>query len=97
MMMDIYGIIKKPLITEKSTNLIKTDNKVTFKVAVNANKDEIKKVVETIFNVTVLRVNTLSMKGKKKRVGRNVGKRPDWKKAIVTLKKGDRIEIFEGV
>lgn len=97
MMMDIYGIIKKPLITEKSTNLIKTDNRVTFKVALNANKDEIKKVVETIFNVTVLRVNTLRMKGKKKRVGRNVGKRPDWKKAIVTLKKGDRIEIFEGV
>ncbi|MBI5183797.1 MAG: 50S ribosomal protein L23 [Nitrospinae bacterium] len=95
--MDIYGIIKKPLITEKSTNLIKTDNRVTFKVALNANKDEIKKVVETIFNVTVLRVNTLRMKGKKKRVGRNVGKRPDWKKAIVTLKKGDRIEIFEGV
>ena len=96
-MKDIYGIIKRPLVTEKSNNLIGTDNKVTFKVAIKANKNEIQKAVETIFNVTVLRVNTLRMKGKEKRLGRNVGRRPDWKKAIVTLKEGDRIEIFEGV
>ncbi len=96
-MKDIYDIIKRPLVTEKSNNLIGTDNKVTFKVAIKANKNEIQKAVETIFNVTVLRVNTLRMKGKEKRLGRNVGRRSDWKKAIVTLKEGDRIEIFEGV
>lgn len=96
-MKDIYSVIKRPLVTEKSTGLIGTDNKVTFKVAINANKDEIKKAVEMIFNVTVMRVNTLRMKGKEKRLGRNVGRRPDWKKAMVTLKEGDRIEIFEGV
>ncbi|MFV1951208.1 MAG: 50S ribosomal protein L23 [Nitrospinota bacterium] len=96
-MKDIYSIIKRPLVTEKSTGLIATDNKVTFKVALNANKDEVKKAVEMIFDVTVLRVNTLRMKGKEKRLGRNIGRRPDWKKAMVTLKEGDRIEIFEGV
>lgn len=89
-------ILRRPLVTEKSTSLLK-DNKYTFIVDLNANKVEIRQAVESIFKVKVEKVNTLRVKGKIKRVRRVPGKTPDIKKAIVTLQAGDRIEIFEGM
>ncbi|NLJ56275.1 MAG: 50S ribosomal protein L23 [Firmicutes bacterium] len=90
-----HDIILKPLITEKSTALIE-ENKYTFVVGKNANKIEIKKAVEELFDVEVRAVNTINMKGKKRRVGVHQGYRPDWKKAVVTLQDGSKpIEIFE--
>ncbi len=94
--MDARDIIIRPVVTEKSTQAME-NNQYTFVVHPKANKTEIKRAVEEIFNVTVLRVNTLRVRGKKRRMGRFVGQRPDWKKAIVTLKDGDRIEVFEGL
>lgn len=92
-----YEIIKRPLITEK-TNIQKEDyNKVTFEVDGNANRVEIKRAVEKIFNVRVTSVRTMQVRGKVKRRGRILGKRRNWKKAIVTLMAGERIEFFEGV
>lgn len=88
-------IIISPLITEKSGNQMANYNSYTFKVSMNANKIEIKKAIERIFSVRVLSVNTITMMGKPKKLGRYSGKRPDWKKAIVTLKPGDKIAEFE--
>ncbi|MDL1955956.1 MAG: 50S ribosomal protein L23 [Candidatus Desulfofervidus auxilii] len=96
-MKDIYQIIKRPIITEKSTTMKETMNKVAFEVDPRANKHEIKEAVEKLFNVKVLKVHTIKIKGKKKRLGRWEGKKKDIKKAIVTLRPGDRIEFFEGV
>ncbi|MDO9529756.1 MAG: 50S ribosomal protein L23 [Syntrophales bacterium] len=95
--MDIYFIIKKPIITEKSTIARDEENKYFFEVDRRANKIEITKAVEKLFKVKVLNVSTINMLGKKKRMGKTVGKRSDWKKAIVTLASGDRIAIYEGV
>ena len=96
-MKDHYSILKKPLITEKS-NLMKDElNQIAFEVDKRANKIEIKESIEKIFNVHVIKVHTLTMKGKKKRVGRSQGRRPDWKKAVITLKEGETIDFFEGV
>ncbi|MCL2766181.1 MAG: 50S ribosomal protein L23 [Peptococcaceae bacterium] len=89
-------ILKKPLVTEKSTSLL-VQNKYTFIVDLNANKIEIRQAVEDLFKVKVEKVNTMRVKGKIKRVRRIPGRTPERKKAIVTLKEGDRIEIFEGV
>jgi large subunit ribosomal protein L23 len=91
-----YKLLKAPRLTEKSVRQKETGNQVTFLVDKSANKIEIKKTVEALFKVTVLGVNTVNVLGKNKRMGRYVGKRPDWKKAIVTLKAGDKIEYFEG-
>ncbi len=91
-----YSIIKKPLITEKSTALHKLENKYSFQVDNKATKIQIAKAVESLFNVQVVKVNTMIVKGKKRRVGAHEGMRSDWKKAIVTLKKGDTIKSFEG-
>ncbi|HHV46324.1 MAG TPA: 50S ribosomal protein L23 [Tissierellia bacterium] len=92
-----YDIIIKPLITEESMNAMEK-RKYTFKVDRRANKSEIKKAVEKIFGVKVEKVNTMNMTGKTKRMGVNVGKRPDWKKAIVTLTEDSKeIEFFEGM
>jgi large subunit ribosomal protein L23 len=96
-MKNIYDVLKGPLLTEKGTMLKEKDNKVLFKVATNANKIEIKKAVEEIFKVKVDRVTTMNCKGKWKRLGRNEGKRADWKKAIVTLKEGEKLDFIEGV
>ena len=96
-MKDLFAIIKKPIITERSTYLKDRDNKIVFEVNKNANKRDIKKAVERIFKVSVISVNTINMKGKVKRFGKVFGKRPDWKKAIVTLKEGDKIELLEGI
>lgn len=92
-----YQIIHHPVVSEKSTELKGSSNQLVFKVAMNANKIEIKKAIETIFGVKVLSVRTMRVLGKEKRLGRNAGKRPDWKKAIVRLKEGDTIDFFEGV
>lgn len=95
--MNHYDIIIKPLNTEKTNILHEDENKVYFEVARTANRIEIKKAVEKIFNKKVLNVNTIQVKGKTKQRGRITGKRRDWKKAIVTLMPGERIDFFEGV
>lgn len=90
-----HDILIRPVVTEKSVNLAQQENKYTFYVDKKANKIEIKRAVEELFNVKVLAVNTMNVKGKKKRVGRSIGLTPERKKAIVTLRPGDRIDIFE--
>jgi large subunit ribosomal protein L23 len=90
-------VIIKPLLTEKNAILKETLNKVVFEVAPDANKIEVKKAVEEAFKVSVDSVNILNVRGKVKRLGRSMGKRRDWKKAVVTLKEGSTIEFFEGV
>lgn len=103
-------IIKRPLMTEKSTRLRETggassaaaegdtySQKLVFEVARDANKIEIRSAIQSLFKVTVTDVHTLVIRGKQKRVGRFEGQRPSWKKAVVTLKAGDNIEFFEGV
>lgn len=94
-MIHMREIIIAPLVTEKSGQQMAAQNSYTFKVSVNANKVEIKKAIERIFSVRVLSVNTINMLGKPKKLGKYSGKRPDWKKAIVTLKPGDKIADFE--
>ena len=96
-MIDPYSIIKQPWVTEKSLAQKAEQNKVSFLVDVAANKLEIKEAVEQIFAVKVVAVNTIYLKGKRKRVKMREGKRPDQKKAIVTLRAGDKIEFFEGL
>ena len=94
-MTDPFAILLKPVITEKATNLQAADEpQYTFRVRISANKNEIKKAVETAFKVKVKSVNTMRVKGKMRRVRVQLGKRSDWKKAFVTLKKGARIEIY---
>ncbi len=91
-------IVYQPLLTEKATDLKDSQGKYVFKVAKNANKLEIKVAVEEIFGVKVRDVKTITVHGKRRRVGRfPEGKRPNWKKAIVTLGEGDKIDLFEGV
>ncbi|HOJ43579.1 MAG TPA: 50S ribosomal protein L23 [Syntrophorhabdaceae bacterium] len=94
--MNEYDIILRPIITEKSTFLKETGNQYVFEVHRDANKIEIKKAVEKLFKVKVLSVQVIMMEGKKKRLGRFLGKRSDWKKAIVKLSPKDKIPIFEG-
>ena len=93
--MDIYHIIRRALITEKSTNAKDESNKYIFEVDRRANKIEVATAVEKIFKVKVLDVHVMNIIGKKKRVGRIMGEKRSWKKAIVTLKDGDKIDIFE--
>lgn len=94
--MNPHDVIIRPLITEKNTNLMQY-NKYSFEVDRNANKAQIRHAVQTIFNVRVTDVNTMNVRGKMKRRGQKFGYTADWKKAIVTLAEGDRIELFEGV
>jgi large subunit ribosomal protein L23 len=94
--MNAHQIIVRPLITEKNTNLM-TLNKYCFQVAQTANKQQIKQAVEEVFNVSVVSVHTMNVRGKLRRRGQRLGYTSDWKKAIVTLAEGDRIELFEGV
>ena len=95
-MKEPQSIIIRPLITEKTTQQKDDYHQYVFEVHRDANKIEIKSAVEQLFKVRVLNVRTINVLGKVKRLGRKYGKRPDWKKAIVTLKEGDRIEFFEG-
>ncbi len=95
--MNQYDIIKRPVITEK-TNIQKEDNnQLSFEVDMRANRVEIAHAIEKIFSVKVAKTRTAHVKGKVKRRGRILGKRKDWKKAIVTLMPGERIDFFEGV
>jgi len=92
-----YDVLIGPLLTEKGSLLKEVNNQILFKVARDANKLEIKKAVEEIFKVKVENVRTMNYKGKKKRMGRYEGRRPDWKKAIVKLKEGEKLDFIEGV
>ncbi len=91
---DIRDIIRRPLITERASELQEDHNKFVFEVQVDANKLEIKKAAESLFDVKVLNVNTSAVAGKLKRMGRFQGRRASWKKAIVTLAPGDTIDFF---
>jgi len=92
-----HQVIKGPVITEKSHLQKAESNKVTFQVDVKANKIEIRKAIEELFKVKVLAVNTINMRGKKKRLGRTEGVRANWKKAVVTLAPGEKIPGLEGL
>lgn len=89
-----YDILKAPIITEQSTKLIESQNRYTFKVDTKANKVEIKKAVETIFNVKVLSVNTVNVLPKYKKMGKYEGYKSAYKKAIVKLAEGQKIDAF---
>ena len=95
-MKEAQKIIRRPLVTEKSTRQKEEGRQYVFEVHRDANKIEIQSAVEQLFKVKVLQVRTSNILGKVKRLGRRYGKRPDWKKAIITLKEGDRIDFFEG-
>jgi len=95
-MKNLYEVIRRPLITEKSTRMKETEGCVCFEVHRDATKPEIRKAVQTLFGVKVEQVRVARVHGKVKRQGRNVGRRPDWKKAYVVLKKGEKmIEFFD--
>ena len=91
------SVVRKPLLTEKVAALQDAHNQYAFVVDGKANKIEIKRAIELKYNVTVLDVNTMNVRGKTKRMGRFEGKRADWKKAVVTLKAGDKIELAQNV
>ncbi|MCF6246463.1 MAG: 50S ribosomal protein L23 [Desulfobacula sp.] len=95
--MSNYDIIRGPVVTEKTTLQKELNNQVTLKVDKRANRVEIKEAVEMAFNTKVKQVRTIQVKGKVKQRGRIIGKKADWKKAIVTLMPGQRIDFFEGV
>lgn len=96
-MKNVYDIVAAPLITEKGTLVNAEGNHVVFRVRRDANKDEIRRAVETLFKVKVEKVRTLNILGKMHRVGKHMGRRPAWKKAYVTLAEGQRIDFFENV
>jgi len=89
-------IIRAPLISEKGSLLAESSNQVLFKVRPDANKVEVKKAVEALFKVKVEKVRIARYLGKLRRVGKNMGRRPEWKKAFVTLREGDKIDFFGG-
>ena len=95
--MNVYDVIRRPLVTEKSNIGREEDNVVTFAVDPRANKHEIQRAVEGLFDVRVVAVRTMRMPRKSRRVGKFMGRKPEWKKAIVRLAEGQTIEFFEGV
>jgi large subunit ribosomal protein L23 len=94
--MHLYDVLRRPLVTEKNT-MLQAQNKYAFEVAKEANKPQIKQAVEKAFKVKVITVNVTKVSGKARRVGRRIVQTSPWKKAIVTLRSGDKIEFFEGV
>ncbi len=96
-MRNVHSIILRPLVTEKSTDKLEREGAYSFVVARDANKVEIAQAVEILFGVKVRDVRTMQYRGKERRLGRHVGYRAAWKKAVVKLREGDSIEIFEGV
>jgi len=94
--MHLYEVLRRPLITEKNT-VLQAQNKYAFEVAKEANKHQIKQAVEKTFSVKVTAVNVMRVPGKTQRVGKRQVLSPSWKKATVTIKSGDKIELFEGV
>jgi large subunit ribosomal protein L23 len=95
--MNPYEVIRRPILTEKNTRLMEQQNQYTFEVARDANKIQVREAVELIFGVSVLKVRTSIVPGKPRRRGRVMGSSKPWKKAVVTLAPGDRIDIFEGI
>lgn len=95
--MNVHEVIRKPLLTEKGAALNEGSNTVLFEVNREANKIEIKRAVEEIFKVKVADVHTMNVRGKKKRMGRNEGRTRNWKKAMVTLQAGEKLDFLEGV
>jgi large subunit ribosomal protein L23 len=95
--MNLHDVIQRPIVTEKSTIAREEANIATFRVDPAATKHEIRRAVEQLFEVEVTRVRTMQQPGKKKRVGKKVGRKPAWKKAIVELAPGHAVEFFEGV
>ena len=94
---DLHQVLIQPLLTEKFTALREQGNTVGFLVHPDANKNQIRQAVESLLKVKVSRVNVVNIRGKVKRLGRFVGKRSDWKKAFVTLKEGEKLELYESV
>lgn len=94
--MNATDVVKGPVITEKGTLVSELGNQVVFRVHRSANKVEIRQAIETLFKVKVEKVRTSRQMGKIRRVGKHAGRRPDWKKAYVTLAEGNRIDFFEG-
>jgi large subunit ribosomal protein L23 len=94
--MHLYEVLRRPLITEKDT-MMQTQGKYVFEVAKDANKNLIKQAVEKAFNVKVTAVNLMTVPGKERRIGKRLVLTPSWKKAVVTLRPGDKMEFFEGV
>jgi large subunit ribosomal protein L23 len=92
-MNDPYRVIRKPLVTEKGTRKAEQENSYNFLVDLKTNKTEIKKAVESLFNVSVVQVRTMVRKGKNRRRGVSLFRSPNWKRALVTVKKGQRIEF----
>jgi len=94
--MNIFDVLRAPIMSEKTLSLKEEANQFAFKVDQRANKIQIKESIEKSFKVSVLKVRTMNIRGKKKRLGRYQGLKSSWKKALVTLKEGDTIEYFEG-
>ena len=94
-MKSFYDVIRRPVISEKSTALAEVGGRYVFEVAVQAKKEEIKDAVQSLFNVKVRSVNTMIVHGKVKKAKTNTYKRPNWKKAVVTLAEGDKIDFFQ--
>ena len=94
---DIYSILRRPVVTEKAALLKEDNNQVVLRVRADANKIEIRQAVEQLMGVSVTNVNTSIQRGKKKRLGRSIGKRSNWKKAVVTLEAGATVEFYEAL
>ena len=94
--MNVIDVVRGPIITEKGTMVGEAGNQVVFRVHTDANKIEIRHAIETLFKVKVTKVRTARHLGKERRVGKHLGRRPNWKKAYVTLAEGNRIDFFEG-
>ena len=95
--MSAESVVISPLVTEKGTVVGEKSNQVVFRIRPDASKAQIREVIEDSFKVTVVKIRTANFLGKQRRRGRTLGHRPNWKKAYITLKEGDRIEIFEGL
>lgn len=96
--MNLYDVIRRPVLTEKNTRLMEEENQYTFEVARDANKIQIREAVELAFpNVHVVQIRTSIVPSRPRRRGRTMGSSKPWKKAVVTLRPGDRIDIFEGI
>ncbi len=95
--MNLHDVIRRPLVTEKTNIAREESNLVTFAVDPRANKHEVKRAVESLFSVNVLEVRTMRMPRKTRRVGKFMGRKAEWKKALVRLAEGQSIEFFEGV
>ena len=95
--MNVHDVIRRPLVTEKSTVARETANLVTLAVDPRASKFDVQRAVETLFDVKVVSVRTMRMAPKLRRVGKNAGRKPEWKKALVQLAEGQSIEFFEGM